>query len=498
MPEIQTTFVDVTSIVPASWFNRLQKHLAGFLNLKVTINGTAVEVVGAASDGVASAYIGGQMRRNEATVSVTIAGGADTYNVYAVATAAVDTFALEFSATTPATSPYRKIAEVDWDGAAITDLRGVRGRVIDHAHDGYEQPAVSHSEITGLATGDPHTQYLEADGTDDFTGTVGGIYPTDSAHLATKEYADDLLTNVPVGGIFYWPTADAAPTGFLLADGSAVSRTTYSALFAKIGEAYGVGDGSTTFNLPDMRGRMALGSTEDSQRGDTGGDLTHTHTQPTHTHNPASHTHTTPTHSHTVAGTGNGGIHTHTQGSTSSAPTHTHTSAVHQHNEGTLTVGTTTAEVSSGRHGSSLTEGLFAEVDLDNLSTSNAHTHTDGGLLVFEPVTSVNSGSSGSTNKTHYHIPTGNAYSHTHAGGTITGWTNITAGGDSGAGGGHSHTNPASIANATHSHNASADTGTAAPGANSGASGTTGADGDDVTGSATAPYLTMNALIRWE
>src|SRR5215469_16888224 len=44
-----------------------------------------------------------------------------------------------------------------------------------------------------------------------------------------------------------------APSGWLMCDGSAVSRTTYSALYAVIGTAYGAGDGSTTFNLPDMQ-----------------------------------------------------------------------------------------------------------------------------------------------------------------------------------------------------------------------------------------------------
>jgi microcystin-dependent protein len=50
-----------------------------------------------------------------------------------------------------------------------------------------------------------------------------------------------------------------APTGWLLSDGSAVSRTTYSALFTAIGTTYGVGDNSTTFNLPDLRGRGVAG-----------------------------------------------------------------------------------------------------------------------------------------------------------------------------------------------------------------------------------------------
>ena len=62
----------------------------------------------------------------------------------------------------------------------------------------------------------------------------------------------------PVGSLVAFAGA-TAPSGWLLCDGRAVSRTTYSALFAAIGTAWGVGDGSTTFNLPDMRGRFLRG-----------------------------------------------------------------------------------------------------------------------------------------------------------------------------------------------------------------------------------------------
>lgn len=51
----------------------------------------------------------------------------------------------------------------------------------------------------------------------------------------------------------------SAPTGWLLCDGSAVSRSTYADLFTAIGVAYGSGNGSTTFNVPDTRGRMLTG-----------------------------------------------------------------------------------------------------------------------------------------------------------------------------------------------------------------------------------------------
>ena len=50
-----------------------------------------------------------------------------------------------------------------------------------------------------------------------------------------------------------------APTGWLLCNGAAVSRTTYASLFAVIGTIYGSGDGSTTFNVPDFRGRVPAG-----------------------------------------------------------------------------------------------------------------------------------------------------------------------------------------------------------------------------------------------
>lgn len=60
-----------------------------------------------------------------------------------------------------------------------------------------------------------------------------------------------------------------APTGWIKANGAAVSRTTYADLFAAIGTTYGVGDGSTTFNLPDMRGEFPRGW--DDGRGVDGG-----------------------------------------------------------------------------------------------------------------------------------------------------------------------------------------------------------------------------------
>ena len=60
-------------------------------------------------------------------------------------------------------------------------------------------------------------------------------------------------------GILVQFAGSTAPDGWLICDGSAVSRTTYSSLFDAIATTYGLGDGSSTFNLPDLRGRMPLG-----------------------------------------------------------------------------------------------------------------------------------------------------------------------------------------------------------------------------------------------
>lgn len=64
---------------------------------------------------------------------------------------------------------------------------------------------------------------------------------------------------VPIGTILDFAAA-TAPTGYLVCDGSAVSRSTYAALFAVIGTTWGSGNGSTTFNVPDFRGRTAIGA----------------------------------------------------------------------------------------------------------------------------------------------------------------------------------------------------------------------------------------------
>lgn len=92
--------------------------------------------------------------------------------------------------------------------------------------------------------------------------------------LATTAYADAaalaaaIAKSVPSGAIAHF-AMNAAPTGWLKANGAAVSRTTYAALFAAIGTTFGVGDGSTTFNVPEMRAEFIRGW-DDSRGIDSG------------------------------------------------------------------------------------------------------------------------------------------------------------------------------------------------------------------------------------
>lgn len=88
--------------------------------------------------------------------------------------------------------------------------------------------------------------------------TVDNVVSPQTAILTALAQYEATLGGVPIGTqVAFGGTT--APTGWLLCYGQAVSRTTYALLFAVIGTAYGAGDSSTTFNLPDKRGRASIG-----------------------------------------------------------------------------------------------------------------------------------------------------------------------------------------------------------------------------------------------
>ena len=93
-----------------------------------------------------------------------------------------------------------------------------------------------------------------------YTGLVGEIsLDTDTNNIRIHDGSTAGGAEIIPSGTIVAYGAASAPTGWLLCDNSAVSRTTYARLFAVIGTGYGVGDGSTTFNVPDLRDKVPLG-----------------------------------------------------------------------------------------------------------------------------------------------------------------------------------------------------------------------------------------------
>lgn len=124
-------------------------------------------------------------------------------------------------------------------------------------------------------------------------GGTGMSSPGSSGNVLTSDgsvWTSAAPTYVPTGGLLMWGTA-SAPTGYLNCDGSAVSRTTYSALYAVIGTSYGSGDGSSTFNLPDLRNKFPIGAGSTYSANSTGGSADAIVVSHTHTATDSGHTH---------------------------------------------------------------------------------------------------------------------------------------------------------------------------------------------------------------
>ncbi len=165
---------------------------------------------------------------------------------------------------------------------------------------------------------------------------------TDTERAVTPAGLASVLGDVLPPGTLLDFAGGTAPSGFLLCDGQAVSRTDYANLFTAIGTTWGTGDGSTTFNLPDLRRSATIGSGgtqvagPGTAVGDTGGveqmTLTtgqlpsHRHTGPSHSHSVGSHSHSGPSHTHDIDDHSHSGpSHSH------SGPSHTHPIPSHDH-----------------------------------------------------------------------------------------------------------------------------------------------------------------------
>jgi microcystin-dependent protein/two-component sensor histidine kinase len=156
---------------------------------------------------------------------------------------------------------------------------------------------ISGGAITGLSN--LTTSSFTASGTANFTGELQlNASAGTSGQVLTSQGSgvDPIWSTSFLSGMLMMWTTGTAPSGWLLCNGSAISRTTYSALFAVIGTTFGSGDGSTTFNLPDYRDRMPIGAGTTYSIAGTGGSkdaivVSHTHTVSGTTATGGSHSH---------------------------------------------------------------------------------------------------------------------------------------------------------------------------------------------------------------
>ena len=227
-------------------------------------------------------------------------------------------------------------------------------------------------------------------------------------------------TEMPTGSVITWVGAPSSrPTGWLNCSGLAVSRTTYADLFAVIGTYFGVGDGTTTFNLPDFRGLSLVGAVSTNLGvavGNTAGGkvwtygtadpftaLTHSSDNAAHTHtftddSQGDHTHatnhtTTATYSSQTAASG----HTHTYAAATVSNGHTHDVANLAAPTGTISMNTsavTTAAATTHTHtvGVSSSANSHTHTVTESVTTSGGHSHTYTGTV---PSYTGTSGSTG-------------------------------------------------------------------------------------------------------
>lgn len=371
-------------------------------NFAVTqVNATTLRVPASAGNGQVGISIGGAWRYNVANAdAVAPAGGAATYTLWVTGSAnsfgggppEVDSttyaFGLEIRTSgSPAAALSRQIGTVDWNGTAI---RGV---------------------------------------------------------LLSVAAVDD---RIPAGFLFESASA-VVPTNYLLCDGSAVSRATYARLFASISTVWGVGDGSTTFNLPDLRGKTTIGSGTGSgltarTLGQVGGGETVALAigeMPAHDHGAVTGG-TTPTGTvSTVTSTGTVGSTTDTgtigaaspTGVTDSQGSHTHTGTFVANLQAALTMtdGVGTGDTASRFRAEKTSGGSIGLKAYDGPNANASGTTAASGVHAHNVTTTahahtvtMNAHTHTLTMDSHAHTFTGNSHTHTVASqGSGTGHNNM-------------------------------------------------------------------------
>ena len=235
-------------------------------------------------------------------------------------------------------------------------------------------------------------------------------------NIKAEVYHGDEIVN-PIGIVKSYSGSNV-PQGYLMADGREVSRSEYRELFEVIGTIYGAGDGSTTFNLPNLMERVVVGQSENENfnyLGKTGGEANHRLTQEE-----------LPSHTHTFTGTAV------TTGNNSQTPTATFTGTP-----------VTTSTVSGHSHGIPNLSGTAA--------SAGAHTHSLGKAFVYWD---------GSLAASYGTIAKGGRYQNTitHASASAGAHTHTvsTSASTTGSAGSHSHTvtptGTVSLSNTTHTH----------------------------------------------
>ena len=149
------------------------------------------------------------------------------------------------------------VADVDATAAELNILDGVTATTAElNILDGVTATTAELNILDGVTATAAELNIL-----DGVTATTEELNSLDGVTANVQSQFDGIVTS-PAGTVIQFAGA-SAPTGYLKANGSAVSRTSYAALFAAIGTVYGVGDGSTTFNVPDLRGEFVRGLDDD-------------------------------------------------------------------------------------------------------------------------------------------------------------------------------------------------------------------------------------------